>query len=282
MNRKLTAIFGLKWNPFIPEIPDEALLRTPAVEHFCWRVEQQLRDGGFALATGDSGTGKSASLRLLVRHLSGLPEVLVGCLNRPQSRLGDFYREMGEVFGLSLSPHNRYASFKVLREKWEAHLAATLWRPVLVVDEAQEMKPDILSELRLLSSTNFDSHSVLTVVLGGDGQLLELLRLPRLIPLGTRIRTRLNLEYATPKQLAELLAHLLAQAGNPRMMTSGLVTTLCEHAAGNCRMLCNMAAELLTEGLNREVTQLDEKLYLEVFGTAPKPKSRSDARRAAG
>ena len=272
MNRKLLAAFGLKWNPFIPEIPDEALMHTPAVDHFCWRIEQQLRDGGFALATGDSGTGKSATLRLLVRHLSTLPEVMVGSLNRPQSRVGDFYREMGEVFGLSLSPANRYGSFKVLREKWDAHLAATLWRPVLIIDEAQEMKLDVLSELRLLSSTNFDSHSVLTVVLGGDGQLLELLRTPRV---------RMHMQYATPKQLAELLAHLLSQAGNPRLMTSSLTTTLCEHAAGNCRTLCNMANDLLTEGLNREVSQLDEKLYLEIFGTSPKPRSRSDARKHA-
>ncbi len=282
MTRKLTALYGLKWNPFTPEIPDEALLRTPTVEHFCWRVEQQLRDGGFALLTGDSGTGKSIALRLLARHLAGLPDVLVGILTRPQSRLGDFYRELGEIFGISLSVHNRWNSFKALREKWEAHLAATLWHPVLLVDEAQEMRPEVLSELRLLSTTNFDSHSVLTAVLCGDGQLLELLRLPRLIPLGTRIRARLSLEYATPKQLAELLTHLLSQAGNPRLMTGTLVATLCEHAAGNCRVLCNMAAELLTEGLKREVAQLDEKLYLEVFGTSPKPRSRSDARRAAG
>jgi type II secretory pathway predicted ATPase ExeA len=282
MTRKLTALYGLKWNPFLPEIPDDALMRTPAVDHFCWRVEQQLRDGGFALLTGESGTGKSIALRLLARHLTGLPEVMVGVLNRPQSRLGDFYREMGEVFDLSLAVHNRWNSFRVLREKWEAHLAATLWRPVLLIDEAQEMKPEVLSELRLLSSTNFDSHSVLTVVLCGDGQLLDLFRLPRLIPLGSRIRARLSLEYATPKQLAELLAHLFAQAGNPRLMTGGLVATLCEHAAGNCRMLCNMAAELLTEGLNREVAQLDEKLYLDVFGTSPKSRSRADARRTAG
>jgi general secretion pathway protein A len=282
MTRKLLAVFGLKWNPFTPDIPDDALLPTPAIEHFGWRVEQQLRDGGFAMVTGESGTGKSIALRLLVRHLRGLPEVLTGILTRPQSRLGDFYRELGEVFGISLSVHNRWNCFKVLREKWEAHLAATLWRPVLIVDEAQEMRPEVLSELRLLSSTNFDSHSVLTVVLCGDGQLLELLRLPRLLPLGTRIRARLTLEYATPKQLAELLAHLLATAGNPRLMSAGLMATLCEHAAGNFRVLCTMAGELLTEGLQREASQLDEKLYLEVFGSASKPRSRSDARRAAG
>ncbi len=282
MNRKLLAFYGLKWNPFTPEIPDDALWHAPEVEHFCWRIEQQVRDGGFALITGDSGTGKSTSLRLLARHLETLPEVAVGAMIRPQSRLGDFYRELADIFGVALRVHNRWTSFKDLRAKWEAHLAATLWRPTLLIDEAQEMEPEVLSELRLLASSHFDSRSILTVVLAGDGQLLELLRMPRLLPLGTRIRARLALEYATPKQLAELLTYLVTQAGNPRLMTPGLVTTLCEHAAGNRRILCNTAADLLAEGLRREVSQLDEKLYLETFGPSPRSRSRNDAHRTAG
>lgn len=282
MTRKLLAVYGLKWNPFTPDIPDEALLKTPEIDHFCWRVEQQVLNGGFALVTGESGTGKSISLRLLAHHLASLPDVAVGVLTRPQSSMADFYREMGEVFGVTLKVHYRWSSFKELRKKWETHLAATLWRPVLLIDEAQEMEPEVLSELRILSSTHFDSRSILTIILSGDGRLLELLRLPKLIPLGTRIGPRLPLEYATPKQLGELLTHLLMQAGNPRLMTPALLITLCEHAAGNCRVLCNMAAELLSEGLRREATQLDEKLYLEVFGPPSRSRSRADVRRVAG
>ncbi len=279
MTRKLLAIYGLKWNPFLPDIPDDALWQPPAVERFCWRVEQQVRDGGFALITGDSGTGKSVALRLLARHLAGIPEVMVGVVNRPQSSLGDFYRELGEIFGVSLVVNYRWTSFKALREKWESHLAATLLRPILLVDESQEMETKVLSELRLLTSANFDSRSILMVVLAGDGRLLDLFRTPPLVPLGSRIRARLLLEYVTPKELAEFMQHLLAQAGNPRLMTSGLVATLCEHAAGNYRVLCNMAAELLSEGLRREAPQLDEKLYLEVFAPAPRQRSRADVRK---
>ncbi len=282
MTRKLLAVYGLKWNPFTPDIPDDALWRTPEIDHFCWRVEQQVREGGFAVITGESGTGNSISLRLLARHLAGLSEIAVGALIRPQSRLGDFYRELGELFGVTIRVHNRWSSYSTLREKWQAHLAATLLRPVLLIDEAQEMEPDVLSELRLLASTNFDSRTILTVVLSADNRLLELFRQPKLVPLGTRIRTRLTLDYATPKQLGDLLSHLMTQAGNPRLMTQGLAATLCEHAAGNCRVLCNMAAELLAEGLRREATQLDEKLYLEVFGPPSRSRSRADARRAAG
>ncbi len=73
MTRPLLSVFGLKFNPFTPDIAPDALWRTPEIEHFCWRVEQQVRDGGFALITGESGTGKSVALRLLARHLQTMP-----------------------------------------------------------------------------------------------------------------------------------------------------------------------------------------------------------------
>ena len=54
MNKKLLALYGLKWNPFSPEIPNEALLTTAAVDDFCWRIENtHAREGGFALITGN-------------------------------------------------------------------------------------------------------------------------------------------------------------------------------------------------------------------------------------
>jgi type II secretory pathway predicted ATPase ExeA len=282
MTRQLLSVYGLKWNPFTPDIPNDALWETPEAARFCWRVEQQIRNGGFALVTGESGTGKSITLRLLARHLQTMPDVVAGVLSRPQSSTADFYREMGDIFGVVLKVHYRWSSFKDLRAKWEDHLAATLWRPVLLIDEAQEMQPEVLSELRLLSSTQLDSRSILTVVLSGDNRLLDLLRLPPLIPLGTRIGPRLALDYATPQQLSELLTHLLSAAGNPRLMTPPLIATLCEHAAGNYRVLCRMSAELLAEGLRREASQLDEKLYMDLFSPSSRSRSRTDARKIAG
>jgi general secretion pathway protein A len=96
------------------------------------------------------------------------------------------YREMGDLFGVELAPHNRWAGAKVLRDRWQTHIDASLSRPVLIVDEAQEMLPAVLAELRLLSSTRLDSHILLTVVLAGDGRLLERLRSEELAPLAAR------------------------------------------------------------------------------------------------
>jgi general secretion pathway protein A len=276
MNKTLLALYGLKWNPFSPELPAEALFVPPKIEDFFWRIEQtHVREGGFALIHGDAGTGKSVVLRLLAARLERLPDVTVAVLSHPQSNLADFYREMGELFAVGLKPHNRWGGFKSLRERWLAHLEGTRLRPVLLIDEAQEMTPSALSELRLLASARFDSRPLLSIVLAGDARLTEKLRREELLPLGSRIRARLAMEYASREELAACLEHLLSTAGNASLMTPQLRQTLCDHAAGNYRILTTMSAELLSAAAKREVAQLDEKLYLEIFAppqrTTPHP-----------
>lgn len=190
-----------------------------------------MREGGFALVTGDVGTGKSVTLR----------DVTVGTLTHPRSRVEDFYRELGELFGTTCTASNRWGGFTALREKWHAHIDATLMRPVLLIDEAQEMYPEVLSELRVLTSTCFDSRVILTVCSPGT-RLPEMFRREELVLLGSRMRVRMTHEYA----------------------------------AGNYRVLLTMAAEQLDAA--REQTTLDEMLYLEVF--AP-PAARRTAAPAA-
>jgi type II secretory pathway predicted ATPase ExeA len=141
------------------------------------------------------------------------------------------------------------------------------------------MDPDVLNELRILASADFDSTSLLTVILSGDGRLLELLRHEDLIPLGTRIRTRLHTEPASREELLTLLSHALSKAGNTTLMTTELMDTLVDHAAGNYRVLMTMSADLLAHGMAREAEQLDEKLYLEVYQpTRPLATSKKKAR----
>ena len=274
MNRKMLALYGLKWNPFAPDVPVEALHVSRRIESFCWRAEQLVGEGGFALVTGAPGVGKSVTLRILADRLEARRDVKVGIISRPQSGLSDFYREMGDLFGVELSPHNRWAGAKVLRDRWQAHIDAALSRPVLIADEAQEMKAAVLAELRLLSSARLDSQVLLTVVLAGDGRLLQRLRSDELSALNSRCRVRLALERATPDELAELLVHALQEAGAAKLMTPELIATLADHAQGNPRALMNIAAELLDGAAQREARHIDEKLFLEMCAAPPPPEAR--------
>ena len=278
-SKRLLGLYGLKWNPFHSDVPVEGIFKSPKTESFIWRVESLVLDGGIATITGDPGVGKSAVLRLLHDRLSGLRDVKVGILSRPQSGLADFYRELGECFGVELRVSNRWGGYKALRDKWREHIESTLMRPVLLIDEAQEMLPVALSELRLLLADNFDARKLLTVILTGDKRLQDKLRHRDLLPLNSRIRTRLCLEPVDGAGLTEILDHAIAAAGNKNLINPALRETLVEHALGNPRAMMNMADEILAKGAAEEKMDLDEKLFFDVIGQSLPPGKR-DSRRA--
>lgn len=269
MNRQTLTFYRLRHNPFSPQLPVEALFADESVLRFCARIEDRLAgEGGFALITGKPGVGKSAALRLLADRLGKLPDLTIGGLTRASSRLGDFYRELGDIFGVRLVPHNRWGGFTALRARWLEHLSNTRMRPLLLVDEAQEMQPPVLNELRLLASTDFDSRAILGIVLCGDQRLGDMFRSEELMPLGSRIRYRLVLGPAEHSTLLRFLDHLLEAAGNPQLMTPGLKETLVQHAAGNYRILTHHADALLTAAADEQREALDEALFFQVYPNA--------------
>ena len=107
--------------------------------------------------------------------------------------------------------------------------------------------------------------SLLTVILAGDTRLTNAFKKEDLIPLGTRMRTRFVMEVWTKPQLIELLQDGIKQAGNPKLLSAGLIETLAEHAAGSPRVMMNLAAECLSIGALKESVQLDEGLFFDLF-----------------
>lgn len=261
--------FALKFNPFADQIPVEALLAPPAVENFLSRVTRGLvRDGGFALLVGDPGLGKSATLRILTERLEELAEVEVRILQNVQCSLADFYRELGDLYGVPLRPHNRWNGFKALRERWQNHMDGCRTRPVLLVDEAQLIKPVILNEMRLLASAELDSRNLLAVVLAGDQRLLDQLRTAELQPLDSRMRIRLHLQPAAAAEMEACLRHLITAAGNPKLIDDPVVDSLADHAMGNRRTLIQMADELLQAASDQGQCSITQKLLMEIGSTA--------------
>ena len=264
-NTEIRSLYGLKYNPFAPDLPPEALFTIPGTESFARRVQTMAAQGGFALITGDPGLGKSKTLQQIAHRLEQIPDLTVGVMQRPQSKLGDFYRELGELFNVGLSPANRYGGFKALRTRWKSHCQSTLLRPVLLIDEAQQVSADCLTELRLLQSHHFDSQSLLFTILCGDNRLPERFRTAELLPLGSRIGPRLVLIPLSPEQLQDYLNFVLDQAGNGQLMTSELKCTLAAHAANNLRVLNQMAAELLVAAAEQNLPRMDESLFFQLF-----------------
>ena len=272
--KKIHSLYGLKWNPFGQDLPLEALITTPQINHFAWRVENLVMDGGFALISGDNGLGKSIILRLLHERFGQINEIRTAEFARPQSGLSDFYREMGSLFGIDLKISNKFGGFQRLRDKWKDHIGKTLFRPIVFMDEVQEAHHSILSELRLMSSTCFDSKIILTVVLVGDKRILRKLLEPDLLAVDSRTRTRLILEKYTREELINLLNEALERAGNPSLMTKELIEVVAEHSAGIPRAMMSTCKELLLEASSRELKQISEDLFIELYSDEGKSKRR--------
>lgn len=271
MKQKIKALYGLTWNPFTNDIPIEGIACPEKWSQIFWRIENLVLDGGFALIQGDSGLGKSIFMRALFDRLSNVRDIQVQIFNRPQSNGADFYRELGSLFGVPLAPSNRWAGFTKLRDRWQEQIRASALRPVLLIDEAQEMNTAVLSELRLLTSKQFDSQVLLTVILAGDHRLGEKLKTPELIPLGTRFRARLQLEPMSKDDLVDMLTQTTTKAGCPHLLTNEVKITLAEHALQNPRIMMGQAAELLNYAASENLKQIDVEQF---FALYPAPTRR--------
>jgi general secretion pathway protein A len=237
------------------------------LELFARRMDNMARTGGFSMILGMPGLGKSKAMHYLATRMGKNPDLTVAVMERPQSTLSDFYRELGERFGLSLKQNSRWISFNDLRAKWRRHIITTKARPVLLFDEAQLASTICLNELRILSANLFDSENLLTVVLAGDECLTDKLQNKDLLPLGTRIRTRLVLEPYTNDELLDYLNHILDRAGANHLITDEAKQVLAEHSCGNLRILAQSAEELLQAALAKNLTCIDESLYIETFSS---------------
>src|SRR5262249_48013233 len=101
-----------------------------------------VQEGGFAMITGESGTGKSVALRIVASRLQAMRDVVVGVIERPQSKSSDFYRELGDIFRGQTSMNSPRSSPRVLfflgrRCAWigaeSLRLAGHRWVPWLAV-----------------------------------------------------------------------------------------------------------------------------------------------------
>ena len=152
---------------------------------------------------------------------------------------------------------------------------------MLIIDEAQESRTEVLSEIRLLTSYMLDSQLLLLVVLAGDQRMVERLTTPDLLPLASRIRTRAALIQQSPEDLRVLLEHLLVEAGASRILTDEAKVLLASHANGNVRVMMNMGAELLEALAEQNAEVIDERLFFEHFTNLTRERDQEIVRRRA-
>ncbi len=209
-----TSFFGLHEKPF-SITPDPRYLflserHGEALAHLVYGVTES---GGFIQLTGEVGTGKTTLVRSLL--LNRMPDNAdVAVVLNPQLSVIEFLATICEELHIEVT-HNK-GSIKALTDALNRHLLeahADGRRTILVVDEAQNLAPAVLEQVRLLTNLETAKQKLLQIILIGQPELRELLARTDLRQLAQRITARYHLEPLSREETASYIEHRLKVAG---------------------------------------------------------------------
>lgn len=237
--------FQLRGNPFGTNPDPRYLFLTRDAQEAlaCLTYGIQARKG-FIVLSGEVGTGKTTLLNKLLNWLRGDRAATAFVFNSSLT-VGEFLDFMMADFGIACdSPMKSQVLLRLNRWLLERYRAGEA--VVLIVDEAQNLSLPVLEEIRLLTNLETSSEKLIQIVLSGQPELDEKLKLPRLRQLRQRINLRARLHPLTAEEARGYIADRLRIAGGDgheifapeaiervHYCTNGiprLINLLCEHA----------------------------------------------------
>ena len=263
-----TSFFGLNEKPF-SITPDPRYLfmsarHGEALAHLVYAVTES---GGFMQLTGEVGTGKTTLVRtLLLNRMPANADVAV-VLN-PQQSAREFLVTICEELGVDL-PKDK-SSIKALIDGLNRHLLdahANGRRTILMVDEAQNLAPEVLEEVRLLTNLETSKQKLLQIILIGQPELRDLLARNDLRQLAQRITGRYHLEPLSRDETGQYIEH--------RLTVAGALGEVFE--AGAKREVYR-----LSQGVPRLINVICDRALLGAYSAESRRVNRRMIRRAAG
>lgn len=235
--------YGLRERPFAM-MPDPTFL-YPSRKH---RMAMTLLEYGltseasFCVITGEIGAGKT----LLIRNLLGQVgrEVTVGLISNTHRAFGDLLHWVLMAFNLKPEHTDKVTLYRTFVDFLVREYARNR-RTVLIIDEAQNMSPETLEELRMLSNINAEKHLVLQMILVGQPGLRDMLKRDDLVQFAQRISVDYHLEPLDAEETAAYIRHRLTVAGgSPSLFDDDACRAVYDATGGVPRIIndvCDMA-----------------------------------------
>ena len=223
-----------------------------------------VNQAGFFLLTGEVGSGKT----LLVRRLLGTlgDDVKVGLIANTNRHFGKLLQWVSLAFELNYRGKDDAELYEQFTDYLVAQYAAGK-RVLLIVDEAQNLDPLMLEELRVLSNINADKHLVLQTLLVGQPELRDTLKRPDLRQFAQRISVDYHLPALTLQETCGYVRHRLGIAGgDPKLFEEGAIALVHEASGGVPRLVNQLCDTALVYGFADGQARIDAETMQQVIG----------------
>lgn len=208
--------FGLKKKPF-SIVPDPGYFylsegHREALAHLMFVTQA---DGGFVLLTGEVGTGKTTVCR---RFLQLMPEdTEVAFILNPSLTSGELLASICDEFGIHYPEGTTSVkTFVACINHYLLDVHQRGRKAVLIVEEAQNLSPDVLEQIRLLTNLETNDHKLLKMIMLGQPELRDMLSQPQLRQLSQRITARYHLGSLPKNEIKAYISYRLEAAGHVR------------------------------------------------------------------
>lgn len=235
--------FGLTEAPF-SIAPDPRYLymsqrHQEALAHLLYGVNGE---GGFVLLTGEVGAGKTTICRCLLEQI---PETcVVAYIFNPRLTVEELLSSICVEYGIAYPPGN--TSIKLFVDFINAYLLeshAKGKRAVLIIDEAQNLSPEVLEQMRLLTNLETSQCKLLQIILLGQPELATMLAKPELRQLSQRVVARYHLGPLTRQEVGAYLKHRLEISGAQRQLFPASLMKRIHDLSGGVPRLINVLCD---------------------------------------
>jgi len=255
--------YGLREKPF-SLLPDPSFL-YPSEKHRMALVLLEyslMNQASFSVITGGIGTGKTTLIRQLLSQLGR--DVTVGLISNTHRSFGELLQWVLMAFNLEYAGKDKVGMYQTFIDFVIGEYARN-HRTVLIIDEAQNMAPETLEELRMLSNVNADKDQVLQVFLVGQAGLRDLLRRPDLEQFAQRISVDYHLEPLNAEETRDYIRHRLTVAGgNPELFDDGACEAVFQNSGGVPRLINLLCDTSLVFGYAEQTQRINAELVEEV------------------